>query len=141
MRERSFTKKMLELKQQEAELKPSSFDIILKIGGGSFGQVYLVKNLHTERILAMKVVQKEVLRKSSLLGYAQLERDIVKDFHNHPFIVSLNHAFQTPEKLFLCLEYCHGGDLGKTLRLTGLLTEDVARLYLAEICLGLEALH
>lgn len=35
---------------------------------------------------------------------------------NHPFIVKLNYAFQTPEKLFLLLDYCPGGDLGEHLQ-------------------------
>jgi serine/threonine protein kinase len=32
---------------------------------------------------------------------------------DHPFIVTLHFAFQTSEKLFLILEYCPGGDMGK----------------------------
>ncbi len=30
---------------------------------------------------------------------------------NHPFIVKLNYAFQTKDKLFLILEFAPGGDL------------------------------
>ena len=35
---------------------------------------------------------------------------------NHPFIVKLNSAFQTPDKLFLILDYCPGGDLAEHLQ-------------------------
>ncbi len=34
---------------------------------------------------------------------------------NHPFIVKLNYAFQTYDKLFLILDYCPGGDLAEHL--------------------------
>jgi serine/threonine protein kinase len=34
---------------------------------------------------------------------------------NHPFIVKLNYAFQTKDKLFLILEFAPGGDLGEHL--------------------------
>jgi serine/threonine protein kinase len=33
----------------------------------------------------------------------------------HPFIVKLDSAFQIPDKLFLILDYCPGGDLGEHL--------------------------
>lgn len=39
------------------------------------------------------------------------ERNVLS-YIKHPFIVGLNFAFQTPEKLCLILDYCPGGDLG-----------------------------
>jgi serine/threonine protein kinase len=59
----------------------------------------------------------------------------------HPFIVGLNYAFQTRDKLFLILDYCPGGDLGKILSREKRFEEDRARIYLAEILLALEDLH
>lgn len=29
---------------------------------------------------------------------------------NHPFIVTLYHSFQSDEHLYLCMEYCMGGE-------------------------------
>ena len=29
---------------------------------------------------------------------------------NHPFIVTLYHSFQSEEHLYLCMEYCSGGE-------------------------------
>jgi protein-serine/threonine kinase len=29
---------------------------------------------------------------------------------NHPFIVTLYHSFQSEEYLYLCMEYCMGGE-------------------------------
>ena len=43
--------------------------------------------------------------------------------------------------MFLLLEYCPCGDLGKVLEKQRRLTEDVARIYACEIILGLEYLH
>ena len=59
----------------------------------------------------------------------------------HPFIVGLNYAFQTKDKLFLILDYCPGGDLGRLLFKRKRLTENEARVYLAEVLLALEHLH
>lgn len=47
-----------------------------------------------------------------MVGYAKTERNVLS-IMNHPFIVRLNNAFQTGKKLFLILDYCPGGDLGK----------------------------
>jgi serine/threonine protein kinase len=60
---------------------------------------------------------------------------------HHPFITHLHYAFQTDQKLFLVLEYCPGGDLGNLLSTKRKLSEDLARIYIAEILLALEALH
>jgi len=59
----------------------------------------------------------------------------------HPFIVNLNYAFQTKTKLFLILDFCPGGDLGKIIAHERRFTEDRARLYIAEILLALQDLH
>lgn len=29
---------------------------------------------------------------------------------NHPFIVTLYHSFQSEDHLYLCMEYCSGGE-------------------------------
>ena len=55
--------------------------------------------------------------------------------------MGLNYAFQTKDKLFLILEYCPGGDLGKVLEQEKRFDEARARIYLAEILLALEDLH
>lgn len=48
---------------------------------------------------------------------------------------------QTPDKLFLVSDYCSGGELFHHLRRHGLVLEEAARVYLAEILLALEYLH
>lgn len=57
------------------------------------------------------------------------------------FIVSLNYAFQTRTKLFLILDFCPGGDLGRLISKEGKLPEDRAKVYLCEVLLALEDLH
>lgn len=74
------------------------------------------------------------------MKYAITERNVLTRI-KHPFIVELHYAFQTSEKLFLILEFCHGGDLSFYLARAKKFTEDVARLYLAEIFLAIEELH
>lgn len=41
----------------------------------------------------------------------------------------------------MILDFCPGGDLGRLISKEGRLSEDLARVYLAEILLALEDLH
>jgi len=78
--------------------------------------------------------------KHNLIKYALTERNVLS-LTDHPFIVKLNWAFQTAEKLFLILDYAPGGDLGEHLQKERRFTEERAKIYLAEIILALEDLH
>lgn len=43
--------------------------------------------------------------------------------------------------MFLILDYCPGGDLGKVISKEKRLSEDRAKIYLSEVLLALEDLH
>jgi serine/threonine protein kinase len=76
------------------------------------------------------------------------ERNVLS-ITNHPFIVKLNYAFQTYDKLFLILDYCPGGDLSEHLakekryitKMICRFAEERAKIYLCEVILALEDLH
>jgi serine/threonine protein kinase len=59
---------------------------------------------------ALKVLRKDKVLGTNIVRYAFTERNILSYIH-HPFIVGLNCAFQTKEKLVLVMDYCSGGDL------------------------------
>ena len=120
---------------------PALFNPIGRLGRGSFGEVYLVEKLPEGLLYAMKILHKRKIMGQNLVRYARTERDVLSYF-SHPFIVSIQYAFQTPEKkLYMILEYWPGGDLGSVLKREKKLTEERARLYLTEIILALEELH
>ena len=88
----------------------------------------------------MKVLSKQRILGQNLVRYAKTERDVLS-YTCHTFIVSLNYAFQTHTKLFLILDFCPGGDLGRCLQREGRLSEERARMYLCEVLLALADLH
>lgn len=80
---------------------------------------------------------------------------------NHPFIVTLYHSFQSEDYLYLCMEYCSGGEFFRgtpgpfishgavanyispalQTRPGKSISEDAARFYAAEVTAALEYLH
>ena len=89
----------------------------------------------------MKSMSKKNNLEESWLRYVMTERDVLA-FSDNPFIIKLRYAFQTHKKLFLILDFCPGGDLETLLSNERQpLSEDKARLYIAEIILAMRDLH
>ena len=128
------------LDAQLPKINSSNFEAIQILGRGSFGEVYLVKLLITGKLYAMKVLRKEKFINQNMMKYALVERNILSCIQ-HPFIVKLNYAFQSADKLYLVLDYCSGGNLTYYLTKEKHFTEDMAKVYMCEIILALEELH
>jgi hypothetical protein len=117
-----------------------SFHIIKVIGKGSFGKVFLVREKSTNIPYALKVLKKEYIIKKNQVEHTLTERSVLGLIH-HPFIVGLNMAFQTSDKLFFVLDYCSGGELFFHLGKIGRFSEERAKFYAAQIILALEYVH
>jgi serine/threonine protein kinase len=53
----------------------------------------------------------------------------------------MHYAFQTPDKLYMVMDFLNGGELFFHLRKEDKFNEDRIRFYAAEIILALEYLH
>lgn len=77
------------------------------------------------------------------IEHTKMERDILTTIAQirHPFLIRLHHAFQDSQQLFLVLDYHVGGDMATQLARCFKFPPERARLYAAEILLGLQELH
>lgn len=97
----------------------------------------LVTDKCSSDVYAMKMIKK------SLVSNCQVreERDIMVLGRKCEWITRLQYAFQDRENLYLVMEYLPGGDLLGLMIRNGAFDEELARFYLAEIALALNALH
>lgn len=130
------------IKVREVEVGPSSFTKVKMLGKGDVGKVYLVREKKTEKLYAMKVLSKKEMIKRNKIKRVMAEQEILSS-SNHPFIVTLYHSFQSDDYLYLCMEYCMGGEFFRALqtRPGKCLPEEDARFYAAEVVAALEYLH
>lgn len=94
-------------------VKPDDFDFQTCIGKGSFGKVYLARHKTEETIYAVKVVSKALIKRKREERHIMAERDVLVKNTRHPFLVSLQYSFQTPDKLYFVMEFVNGGEVIK----------------------------
>mgnify|MGYP002622703822 CR=1 FL=1 len=87
----------------------------------------------------MKILNKNFLIKHKFLKHAISECNILKK-SSSPFIITLHYAFQTPENLYMILDYCPGSDLDLHIQFR-VFEEEEAKFYIAELILAIEYLH
>jgi len=116
------------------------FEILKVLGRGAFGKVMLVQKKDTKQVFALKSMHKEEIIDKDQIEHTKTERYVLEK-SKCPFLVSLEYAFQTPDKVFFVMKFMKGGELFQHLRISKRFDEERAKFYVAEILLGLEYLH
>uniref|UniRef100_A0A3P9Q7J3 non-specific serine/threonine protein kinase n=1 Tax=Poecilia reticulata TaxID=8081 RepID=A0A3P9Q7J3_POERE len=83
------------------------FEILLRVGGGTYGEVYKARNKQNGELAAIKVIKMEPEDDFSII---QQEIVIVKSC-KHPNIVAYYGSYIRANKLWICMEFCGGGSL------------------------------
>ncbi|XP_024515761.1 serine/threonine-protein kinase ATG1c [Selaginella moellendorffii] len=110
-----------------------------EIGAGSFAVVWKARHKITGHEVAIKEIGTEKLNKKlqeSLLS----EISILKKA-NHPNIIRLHAIVEAPDRIYLILEYCAGGDLAGYIHRHGKVGESAARNIMQQLGSGLQVLR
>jgi serine/threonine protein kinase len=121
-------------------ITPDDFDYLRTLGRGSYGLVQLVRHKKDGQLYAMKSMNKQSLAAEDQIDQILAERAVLLRAV-HPFLVGAHFTFQTDTQVFLVLDYVPGGELFRRLTEEGMFPAGRARLYAAEILLGLGHLH
>jgi len=128
------------MRQVSGKVGLDDFEILRIIGRGAYGKVSLVRHTATRRLYALKSMSKRLLAKGNNIQQTLVERELLLR-NEPPFLVSARFAFQSEVKVFMVLDHVPGGEVFRRLKRDQRFTEERARLYAAEILLGLEHLH
>lgn len=128
------------LRKRRTKLRLTSFHIITQVGQGGYGEVFLARKRETGEVCALKRLRKRVLVKMDEVRHVLTERDILTATKT-PWLVRLLYAFQDTDHVFLAMEYVPGGDFRTLLNNSGVLREEHARFYAAEMFVAVNELH
>ena len=128
------------MRQMRKRMSTADFESLATIGRGAFGEVRLVKQRDTNRVLALKTMVKEAMVVKNQVTHVRAERDVLSKADS-PWVVQLTASFQDAEHLFLVMEFLPGGDLMTLLIKEDRLTEEASKFYLAEMALAVQCVH
>lgn len=132
-----------EMERQESPKREWSlrdFEIGKPLGKGKFGRVYVAREAKSKYIVALKVIFKEQIEKYKIQHQLRREMEIQTSLR-HPNILRLYGWFHDDERIFLILEYAHGGELYGLLRKTNYLSEKQAATYILSLTQALAYCH
>jgi serine/threonine protein kinase len=102
--------------------------------------VHRVKHIATGKLYAMKSINKQFVIANNQIRYAVTEAEIMREL-SHPFVLSLQYTFQTPEHLHMVMELIENGDLSQHLDHLQFIEEPQAKFITAELILGIQYVH
>ncbi|XP_068647069.1 CBL-interacting serine/threonine-protein kinase 5-like [Aristolochia californica] len=109
------------------------------LGQGTFAKVYYGKDLRYNESVAIKVINKDHVKKEGLME--QIKREIsVMRLVRHPNVVELKEVMATKSKVFFVMEYVRGGELFAKVA-KGKIKEDVARKYFQQLISAVDYCH
>ncbi|MCZ2355779.1 MAG: serine/threonine protein kinase [Bacteroidia bacterium] len=118
-----------------------NYTIIRSLGEGGMGEVYLAKHNQLERYVAIKQLSPHLLKNKHLIERFKAEALTLAGL-SHPTIVTLYDYAETPEGLFLIMEYVEGETLDNIISpQNGRLPEEIVIHYFSKILEGFNYAH
>ncbi|XP_044162166.1 mitogen-activated protein kinase kinase kinase kinase 1 [Bufo gargarizans] len=113
------------------------YELIHRLGSGSYGEVYKTRNKVSGELAAVKIVKEESEEDFSVI---QQEVIMLKSCA-HKNIVTYYGSYMRAKKLWICMEFCGGGSLQDIYQVTGALSELQVAYVCRETLQGLSYLH
>lgn len=130
-------------RRSQEKLTIANFELLLVLGKGGYGCVYLSRKRDTGEIVALKKMNKEFVTNKNLVDAVQNERSVLVNAAQtkSPWLVRLHYSFHDQKHLWIAMEYVAGGDVRHLLDKVMCLVEADAAFYFAEMVTAVAALH
>jgi serine/threonine protein kinase len=116
------------------------YELLEKLGEGGMGQVFKARHRLMDRVVALKVIHKQLLEHPGAVQ--RFEREIkALSRLSHPNIVRAEYADQVGDRHFLVMEFIEGQSLADMVQKHGPLPISLACGYLAQAALALQHAH
>ena len=117
-----------------------SYSILNEIGRGATGTVHLARNVNTQQIVCVKIMEKELMNSEENLHFFKREVSILSGL-DHPNIVKYYDLLEDSTYYFLFMEYCQGESLQKAIDRPGNLSENYIITVFRQLLSALQYLH
>jgi uncharacterized protein (TIGR03067 family) len=110
------------------------------LGRGGMGVVYLARDIHLDRLVAVKLLPDHLTQDPERLRRFQKEARALAAVE-HPHVLRIYHVGQAGPLYFVVMEWLRGGSVQQLIDERGALPWPDATRILIDACLGLEAVH
>ena len=112
-----------------------------EIGSGAFGKVILGLHIITGEKVAIKILDKFILSQTPE-DYELVKQELsILKIVKHKYIVQLYEILETPQHIFIIMEYCEGQDIMDYILTRNRLTEEESLKYFQQLINALYYLH
>jgi CheY-like chemotaxis protein/tRNA A-37 threonylcarbamoyl transferase component Bud32 len=117
-----------------------NYEVLERLGAGGMGTVYKARHRRMKRVVALKVLSKEVAGTAALVARFQREVETIAQL-NHPNIVMAYDADEAEVGPFLVMEFVDGRDLASVVQGSGPMSARDALDVLLQSARGLQYAH
>lgn len=128
----------------EGSVLDGRYESVSPLNHGSFGMVYLAKDIITGDLVAIKCLSKSASKDCPAIDVDENSVELVchERLGQHPNIVNLLHSFETKAHIYLVLEYCCMGDLYEAIKTDrGPLETENVREFMLQLIDAVEFMH
>jgi len=131
---------------QDGVLLGGRYQTLSPLNHGSFGMVFMAKDVQTSETVAIKCLTKRSAADEAGFEFAIDEKSeelvLHKRLGEHPNIVNLIDSFETDAHVYIVLEFCAQGDLYEAIRIDhGPLETEHVRRFMLELVDAVSYIH